>query len=103
MEENFKKDVVREVRAGGGRILLHDEVEDRPGVFAIVPIWENVKESDIMTPRQVFEDVASEGYKVSPRHMVKFPRGVIYLVIYRSTTAGWQSYVENISWQPKHN
>lgn len=65
MEENFKRDVLREVRAGGGRILLHDEVEDRPGVFSIVPIWEHVEESDIMTPRQVFENAASEGYKVS--------------------------------------
>lgn len=65
MEENFKKDVLREVRAGGGRILLHDEVEDRPGVFTIVPIWEHVEESDIMTPRQVFGNATSEGYKVS--------------------------------------
>ncbi|KAF9648669.1 hypothetical protein BDM02DRAFT_3269263 [Thelephora ganbajun] len=65
MEENFKKDVLREVRAGGGRILLHDEVEDRPGVFTIIPIWEHVEESDIMTPRQVFENAVSEGYKVS--------------------------------------
>lgn len=65
MEENFRKDVLKEVRAGGGRILLHDEVEDRPGVFTIVPIWEQVEESDIMTPRQVFESAVSEGYRVS--------------------------------------
>jgi len=65
MEEDFKRDVLREVRARGGRILLHDEVEDRPGVFTIVPIWEHVEESDIMTPRQAFENAVSEGYKVS--------------------------------------
>ena len=65
MEENFKRDVLKEVRAGGGRILLHDEVEDRPGVFTIVPIWENVEENDIMTPQQVFESAVKEGYKVS--------------------------------------
>lgn len=65
MEENFKRDVLKEVRAGDGRILLHDEVEDRPGVFTIVPIWEHVEENDIMTPRQVFENAVSEGYKVS--------------------------------------
>ena len=59
------RDVLKEARVGGGRILLHDEVEDRPGVFTIVPIWEHVEESDIMTPRGVFEKVASEGYKVS--------------------------------------
>ncbi|KAI0052293.1 hypothetical protein FA95DRAFT_1553613 [Auriscalpium vulgare] len=64
MEENFKRDVLREVRAGDGRILLHDEVEERPNVFTIVPLWETVSEADIMTPRDVFNLVAKEGYKV---------------------------------------
>jgi Inositol hexakisphosphate len=65
MEENFKRDVIREVRAGNGRILLHDEVEERPNVYSIVPLWENVSEEDIMTPGDVFELMANEGYKVS--------------------------------------
>ncbi|OBZ72108.1 Paladin [Grifola frondosa] len=64
MEENFKRDVLSEVRAGTGRILLHDEVEERPGVFSIIPIWEEVEEEDIMTPRGVFELMVREGYKV---------------------------------------
>lgn len=64
MEERFKKDVLRELRQGQGHILLHDEVEERPGVFAIIPIWEIVSEEDIMTPRDVFDLVAKEGYKV---------------------------------------
>ncbi|KXN91655.1 Paladin [Leucoagaricus sp. SymC.cos] len=64
MEESFKKDVLREVRAGDGRILLHDEVEERPGVFSIIPIWENVTENDIMTPRDVFELIKKEGYRI---------------------------------------
>ncbi|KAF8556228.1 hypothetical protein OG21DRAFT_1409537 [Imleria badia] len=64
MEERFKKDILRELRQGGGRILLHDEVEERPGVFTIIPIWETVSEEDIMTPRDVFDLVASEGYKI---------------------------------------
>ncbi|EIN10058.1 hypothetical protein PUNSTDRAFT_125979 [Punctularia strigosozonata HHB-11173 SS5] len=64
MEESLKRDVLREVKAGSGRILLHDEVEERPNVFAIVPIWENVSEADIMTPRDVFNLVSAEGYKV---------------------------------------
>ena len=50
--------------AGNGRILLHDEIEERPNVFSIVPIWENVSEEDIMTPRDVFELMTKEGYKV---------------------------------------
>ncbi|KAF9000645.1 inositol hexakisphosphate-domain-containing protein [Cyathus striatus] len=64
MEKNFKKDVLREVRAGNGRILLHDEVEERPGVFSIIPIWENASESDILTPRDVFDQIVKEGYKI---------------------------------------
>ncbi|KZT29832.1 hypothetical protein NEOLEDRAFT_1174835 [Neolentinus lepideus HHB14362 ss-1] len=65
MELNFKRDVLREVRAGNGRILLHDEVEERPGVYSLVPIWETVSEEDILTPRDVFDLVAHEGYKIN--------------------------------------
>ncbi|THG97465.1 hypothetical protein EW026_g4541 [Hermanssonia centrifuga] len=64
MEEKFKSDVIREVQAGNGRILLHDEVEERPGVFSIIPIWEEVSEDDIMTPRNVFELMVKENYRV---------------------------------------
>ncbi|KAI0342721.1 hypothetical protein BDW22DRAFT_1357208 [Trametopsis cervina] len=64
MEESFKKDVLREVREGDGRILLHDEVEERPGVFSIIPIWEDVSEQDIMTPRNVYQLMVKEGYHV---------------------------------------
>ncbi len=67
MEDNLKRDVIREVRAGNGRILLHDEVEERPGVFKIIPIWEEVEEKDIMTPRDVYNLMVQEGYKVGPR------------------------------------
>ena len=65
MEENFKRDVIQEVRSGNGRILLHDEVEERPNVYSIVPLWENVSEEDIMTPGDVFRLMEKEGYKVS--------------------------------------
>jgi Inositol hexakisphosphate len=64
MEESFKRDIINEVRAGGGRILLHDEVEERPNVFSIVPLWENVSEEDIMTPCDIFNLMKKEGYKV---------------------------------------
>ena len=66
MEESFKKDVLREVRRGNGRILLHDEVEERPGVFSIIPIWEVVADDEIMTPRDVFSLIVKEGYQVLP-------------------------------------
>lgn len=64
MEENFKRDVIQEVRSGNGRILLHDEVEERPNVFSIVPLWENVSEEDIMTPGDVFKLMEKEGYRI---------------------------------------
>jgi hypothetical protein len=64
MEQNLKIDVLRELRAGNGRILLHDEVEDRPGMFSIVPLWETVSEEEILTPRDVFDLMAQEGFKV---------------------------------------
>ncbi|KAI0635643.1 inositol hexakisphosphate-domain-containing protein [Trametes polyzona] len=64
MEESLKRDVLHEVRQGEGRILLHDEVEERPGTFSIIPIWEQVEESDIMTPRDVYNLMVKEGYRV---------------------------------------
>ncbi|KAJ7081810.1 inositol hexakisphosphate-domain-containing protein [Mycena belliarum] len=64
MEESFKKDVLREVRINEGRVLLHDEVEERPGSFAIVPLWETVSEADILTPRDVFTLMKKEGFKI---------------------------------------
>lgn len=64
MEKALKKDVLRELRAGEGRILLHDEIEDRPGSFAIIPIWETIEETDVMTPRDAFDQMIKEGYQV---------------------------------------
>ena len=65
MEKNFKKDILRELTKSNGRILLHDEVEERPGVFSIIPIWEVVSEDEIMTPRDAFDLVIRQGYRVS--------------------------------------
>ncbi|KAG7451357.1 uncharacterized protein BT62DRAFT_942232 [Guyanagaster necrorhizus] len=64
MERAFKRDALRELRAGKGRILLHDEVEERPGVFSIIPLWEEVEEKDILTPRDVFNLITAEGFKL---------------------------------------
>ena len=51
MENDLKRDVRREVRAGNGRILLHDELEHVPGQFTLTPQWETLSVDDIMTPR----------------------------------------------------
>lgn len=64
IERNLKEDVLREVRNKNGKLLLHDELETEPGTFEIVPQWEQVTEEDILTPKEVFELVAKEGFKV---------------------------------------
>ncbi|WWC73457.1 uncharacterized protein I206_107427 [Kwoniella pini CBS 10737] len=64
MEAALKRDVIRELRQGEGRLLLHDEVETKPGVYDIIPIWETLDESEVMTPKELYESVINEGYKV---------------------------------------
>ncbi|WVQ79454.1 hypothetical protein IAT38_001552 [Cryptococcus sp. DSM 104549] len=64
MEVAMKQDVLRELRAGQGRLLLHDEVETKPGHYEIIPIWETLEESAVMTPREMYESAIAEGYKV---------------------------------------
>jgi len=64
MENNMKKDLQDEVQANMGKILLHDELEDPPGVYTITPQFETISEKDIMTPREMFDLMIAEGYKV---------------------------------------
>nr|KIR85732.1 hypothetical protein I308_03840 [Cryptococcus tetragattii IND107] len=64
MEVAMKQDVLKELRQSEGRLLLHDEVETKAGCYEIIPIWETCQESDIMTPRELYESVISEGYRV---------------------------------------
>lgn len=64
MEVAMKQDVLKELRQSEGRLLLHDEVETKPGCYEIIPIWETCQESDILTPRELYESVISEDYKV---------------------------------------
>ncbi|TIC33606.1 hypothetical protein E3Q10_00674 [Wallemia mellicola] len=63
MEDTLKKDVIMAAK-DTGRVLLHDEQEISPGNYKIIPIWQNVEESDILTPREMFEAVQKEGYSV---------------------------------------
>lgn len=64
MEISLKKDVQREVQESKGKILLHDEIEEPAGVYTICPQMETASVEDIMTPRELFEMVAKEGYRV---------------------------------------
>ncbi|CAO1618211.1 unnamed protein product [Sympodiomycopsis kandeliae] len=60
----MKNDVIQEAAQREGRVLLHDEVEISPGKFDIIPVWESIKPSDVLTPREAYELVQSEGYQV---------------------------------------
>lgn len=62
MENTLKDDVLREIRKGNGRLLLHDEIETRPGTFEICPIWETLTEDDIKTPRELNDEIIKENY-----------------------------------------
>jgi hypothetical protein len=64
MENTLKDDVLREIRASEGKLLLHDEMETKPGTYEIVPIWETIEEKDVMTPREMYEEVQKEKYQV---------------------------------------
>jgi hypothetical protein len=64
MEATLKQDVLREIRSGEGKLLLHDEVEIKPGIYEIIPIWEAVEESDVMTPKELYKMVTDEAYNV---------------------------------------
>lgn len=73
MEISLKRDVQKELRRGGGSILLHDEIEESPNNYKITPLFETVSEDDIMTPRDVFDLMIAEGYKVrSEYHRISY-------------------------------
>ena len=50
LEERLKDDVIAEIRAFGGRVLLHNE----PSEGGVVPIWEDALEKDVAVLREVF-------------------------------------------------
>lgn len=64
MEVNLKKDVEREAIEFEGQVLLHDEVETEPGSFDITAQWEPLSIEDIRTPKDVFQLMIQEGYRV---------------------------------------
>lgn len=64
MEVQLKDDVLKEIKQHGGKMLLHDEMETKPGSYEVVPIWEDVDPKDVMTPRELYEQVISEHYHV---------------------------------------
>lgn len=51
LEERLRDDVIAELRAFGGRVLLHTETADGH----VIPVWEEAKESDVTVLKDVFE------------------------------------------------
>lgn len=60
IERRLKLDILEESRRYGGMILIHDEVSSGE----IVPTWMSVDEESIRTPKEVWEDVIKEGWRV---------------------------------------
>lgn len=70
-------------------------METENGTFEIVPQWEEVTEVDILTPRDVFNLIIQEGYKVkdsvfslvftnSMGYRLITPGSLLYAILYLS-------------------
>ncbi|KAJ3280819.1 hypothetical protein HK104_000390 [Borealophlyctis nickersoniae] len=64
MEMQMKKDAILELKTYDGRMLLHEEQSAPGGGFSIVPVWGTVKEEDIQTPLEVYQQIQGEGFRV---------------------------------------
>lgn len=53
-------DILDESRKFGGMILTHDEVSNG----TLIPTWMSVDEASIRTPKEVYEDIKREGWRV---------------------------------------
>lgn len=60
IETRLKQDILEEARKYGGMILIHDELENGH----LVPTWMSVDEHSIRSPKEVYEDVKQEGWRV---------------------------------------
>ena len=60
IERRLKLDILEESRKFGGMILTHDEVSNGN----LIPTWMSVDEASIRTPKEVYEDIKREGWRV---------------------------------------
>jgi hypothetical protein len=61
IERRLKLDILAEAKRYGGLILTHDELAGGE----IMPTWVSVDEGSIRTPKEVWEDVRREGWRVA--------------------------------------
>ncbi|KAK4703550.1 hypothetical protein P7C70_g2674, partial [Phenoliferia sp. Uapishka_3] len=64
MEIALKQDLIKEAEMNGGKILLHDEIQEEDGSFTVTATWEDIKPDEIMTPKEVYAKMRSEGLNV---------------------------------------
>ncbi|KDN52550.1 hypothetical protein K437DRAFT_272412 [Tilletiaria anomala UBC 951] len=85
MERALKADVINEARARENRVLLHDEIDLAAGRYELVPVWEHVADEDVLTPREVYETVVREGYKVDYARLAvtdeQAPRATVFSML----------------------
>lgn len=60
IERRLKLDILDEANRYGGLILCHDEVQGGE----IVPTWVSVDESIIRTPKEVYDELRKDGWRV---------------------------------------
>ena len=63
MELAMKQDCLLELQTYGNRLLLHEEVLTEHG-FSINAVWQTIQKEDILTPKEMFDKIIAEGYKV---------------------------------------
>lgn len=68
LEERLKSDVIAEIDAFQGRVLLHTESAEKE----VVPVWETVGANDVHSLRDVMDDVAMRESGVTLR-FVRIP------------------------------
>jgi len=63
-EEQLKKEILEEAKKNGGYIIIKDEKIDENGKFVNVDRKVKVTEDSVKTVKDVYDDLAKEGYKV---------------------------------------
>lgn len=90
IERRLKLDILEESRKFGGMILTHDEVSNGN----LIPTWMSVDEASIRTPKEVYEDIKREGWRVqyhripiAPDRPIEVSSQHVIQLICRTTTS----------------
>lgn len=60
-ENQLKQEILREAARNGGRLLIQDETQDE----RMISRWVEVGPQDVQTPREVFDGLRSQGFRVN--------------------------------------